>query len=297
MCLVDFYPAANTKNKIKRYDQQGGGPVPTALATLGKLGKSSLLISLVGEDRAGEYLIEELQRFFVDTQHIIKSNISPTSEAFIIVDERNGNRTVFLQQSGKDVQIKDQIDFSIVKNCKMVHLDGHDVPLSLDIAKAARKYGVRVSIDIGSDRFVPQELLELTDVAIVSQSFADAQLIKDDPAASARKLVEYGIKCGAVTCGRNGSYFANIKEDHYFPAFKVNVIDSTGAGDVFHGAALFAILENFSIKDIAVWASAAAALKCGKMGGKIGIPNKHDIIQFLDKKGQDIQFIRRKLTQ
>ena len=288
---VTRYPESNSKNIIKSHTLQGGGPVPTALAVLGTLGKSTRLIAKLDDDYQADFLVRELHDFHVETDYIVHDDNINTPEAFIMIDERNGDRTVLLNRCKEADLTPDDVPINVIKKCAFLHLDGHETEAALCAAQVAKEHGVLVSIDIGSDRFIPDELLQCVDVAIVSESFADAQLVKNNPLKSAEKLLSFGPKISGVTCGERGCYFANPGQFFYQPAFPVNVIDSTGAGDVFHGASLYALMNNFSLRHTAVFASATAALACTKIGGKSGIPSLDDIIRFLQKNNIDTDFI------
>ncbi len=282
LLTVPAFPNSNSKNKVRSYAQQGGGPVPTALSLLGALGKRTALITKVGNDTAAQALEHELQQFHVDTSCWVRSDSISTPQSFVIIDARNGDRTVLLSRPPETDLTPDELPFELIKNCKILHLDAHEAA-SLEAANVAKTHNVLVSVDIGSDRPLPAGLFEHVDIAIVSESFSRAQLEKN-PLKSCEKLLHFGVKIAAVTCGYRGSYCANSWEQFYQPAFQVKVVDTTGAGDAFHGAALFAILENFSLQQTAKFASAAAALACTKIGGKAGIPSLGDIQQLMQKE-------------
>lgn len=288
---MDEYPISNSKNVIKSHTQQGGGPVPTALSVLGKLGKSTSLIAKLDDDFQAEFLVKELQAFHVETNNIIHDEQISTPEAFIIIDERNGDRTILLNRQKEADLTPNDVPTDLIKNSTILHLDGRETEAALCAAQVAHENDVLVSIDIGSDRFVPEKLLESTDIAIVSESFADGQLVKNNPLKSAEKLLSFGPKIAGVTCGEHGSYFAAPGTSFFQPACPVSVVDSTGAGDVFHGAALFGILNQYTLQETALFASASAALACTKVGGKAGIPTLEEITEFLHRNNTDTDFI------
>jgi len=292
LILVDHYPETNSKNIARLVVKQGGGPVPTALAVLGKLGKKCAVITKTGIDAAEKVLKTELAEFHIDTTYIVSEAEIETPEAFIIIDEKSGDRTVILNRTKQTaLAIKDLPD-GLLQNCRLLHLDGHDQEANLYAAEKAKENGTAISIDIGSARKVDDALLDLSDYAIVSENYADEYLQRNNPAKSAAMLFNRGMTLAAVTCGEQGSYFASSDGVYHQSAFPVTVVDTTGAGDVFHGAALFGILENWAVPQIASFASAAASLACTKMGGKAGIPDLHEIDNFLMKRGIDSQFIK-----
>ncbi len=292
LIVVENYPKTNSKNVTQKYIKQGGGPVPTALATLGKLEKKCALVTKTGVNAAEKFLKAELTDFNVDTNFIITDPKIETPEAFIIIEEKSGNRTVILNRAEQTSLAARDLPESLLQNCRLVHLDGHDQGADLYAAEIAKRNGAAISIDIGSNRRVDQRLLQLIDYAIVSENYADEYLEKSNPEKSAKMLLDYGAVIGAVTSGDRGSYFASSNGVYYQPAFAVKAIDTTGAGDVFHGAALYGILENWRVDQVALFASAAAALACTKTGGKAGIPDLLQIKEFLTKLEIDTHFIK-----
>ncbi len=293
LITVENYPVSNSKNIITSHKRQGGGPVPTALAVLGALGKSTSLIAKLDQDYQAEFLIDELRQFNVNSDFVVQDKRVKTPEAFVIIDQQNGDRTVLLNRRKEADLTPADVPIDVIQNSSILHLDGQETEAAIFAARAAREHNVLVSIDIGSDRFIPKELLKYVDMAIVSESFAEAQLVKNNPLKSAEKLLCLGPKIAGVTCGDRGSYFASHSESFYQNAFPVDVVDSTGAGDVFHGAALFGILHDFSLKNTAQFAAAAAALSCTKVGGKTGIAALEENARFLQKNNINIDFLRR----
>lgn len=292
LILVDHYPATNSKNIARKYVKQGGGPVPTALAALGNLGKKCALITKIGVNTAGKFLKAELAEYKIDTHFIVTDAKIETPEAFIIIDEKSGDRTVILNRTQRMTLSPTDLSDTILQNCRLLHLDGHDQEANIDAAEKAKTNGAAISIDIGSNRKVDKRLLDLVDYAIVSEDWANAFLQANDPEKSAAMLLDFGVSLGAVTCGSRGSYFASSEGVYHQSSFAVNTVDTTGAGDVFHGAALYGILEEWSVEQIGSFASAAAALACTQVGGKAGIPDLLQIQEFLNKRRIDTHFIK-----
>lgn len=280
LLTVKHYPAPNSKHKVESHVQQGGGPVPTALSVLGILGKRTALISKVGRDMAGQTLIDELSTLQVDTSAMIIADIS-TPQSFIVIDSQTGERTVLLSRPAEAQVNAKELDVELIRQARCLHVDAHDVEATMRAVRVAKEQNVLVSVDIGSNRSLPPDFFEFVDIAIVSEDFANAQLEKNNSLKNAEKLVHWGATLAAVTCGANGSYVATATDAFFQPAFPVTPVDTTGAGDVFHGAALFAILEHYSVRQTAAFASAAAALACTRVGGKAGIPKFQDIQRFL----------------
>ena len=178
LLVTQHYPEPNTKNIVDHYVMQGGGPVPTALAVLGRLGVASSFISTVGDDEMADFLQHELEQFHVNCSALERHAERMTAESFIIIDQRNGDRTIFLNRNGSCISGIDENSVKHIQQAEMLHMDGRDIDLCIETAQLARRYNTQVSIDIGSDRPVPDKLLGLVDIAIVSETFAANQIEK-----------------------------------------------------------------------------------------------------------------------
>jgi len=293
LLTMEQYPASNSKNVVKSYAMHGGGPVPTALTVLGNFGKKCIVQSRVGADAMADFLAEELSDYNVSDKGLIRDDSVLTPESFIIIDERNGDRTIMLNQNGNARIFPQDVNEKWIKKAGILHLDGRDQKTAIAAAQIARQHNTLVSIDIGSNRPVSDELLKLTDIAIVSEDFTNAKFEKKS-LKSAQELLNYGMQIAAVTCGEDGSYWASSQECFHQPAFPVNVVDTTGAGDVFHGAALLGILEKYTLKETAAFASAVSAFVCCHVGGKAGMPNRDQVDAFLQNKNIDTNFLIRR---
>ncbi|MDZ7722044.1 MAG: PfkB family carbohydrate kinase [candidate division KSB1 bacterium] len=281
LLLTQHYPEPNTKNIVDHYVMQGGGPVPTALAVLGRLGIPGTFISTVGDDEMADFLQHELEQFHVDCSALERHPDRMTAESFVIIDQRNGDRTIFLNRNGSSISDLNEACINHIREAEILHIDGRDIDLCIETAQIARRHNTRVSIDIGSNRPIPEELLQWVDIAIVSETFSEHQIEKS-PLKSAKKLLDFGITTAAVTCGAQGSYWASREESFHQRAFPVPVVDTTGAGDVFHGASLYGIMNGYTLRKTAQFASAVSAIVCSHIGGKPGIPDLGQIEHFIN---------------
>jgi sugar/nucleoside kinase (ribokinase family) len=279
--IVERFPTQNTKTQIKALHTQSGGSIPLALRTMKVLGDQCRLIGKIGTDPAGDQIVDDLSGH-LDLSGLVRDSRIVTPSATVIVEQQSGERTIFIYRpTTVSIEI-DDIRPSDLHSARLVHLDGRDRDAQLQVARWAVEAGIPVSIDIGSDRPVDPALLKLVSVAIVSETWATRYLIPQDPASSSEKLLEYErMQIAAVTCGTSGSFWSSNIDQFFQPAYPVDVVDSTGAGDVFHGAFLHSWLKHVSVRDSARFASAAAALQCTRMGGKQGIPSRGDIETFI----------------
>ncbi len=291
LVVMDTYPKPNSKGRAKAIIRQGGGPVPTALATLARLGKRCALVTALGMDSHGRFLCQELEQFGVLTSYVTYLPSVDTPRAIILVDQSKGERTVLLAQDAACTLEHHYEAGQLLDQCRILHVDGHYPEAQIQAAERVHSQGGLVSLDIGSNRLVPNALLHYVDILVVSESYQQDGIIAGDPVKSLENLAKNHFKLIGITCGIRGSYIYFNNKIHYEQAFKVNTVDSTGAGDVYHGALLYGFMQGFSLEHMALFAAAAAARKCGQVGGKAGIPDLQQISQFLQNQNSNSDFL------
>jgi ribokinase len=276
--VVEGYPSLDDKVDSVSFSRQGGGPVPTALCTLSKLGVRSAFVGKCGNDHDGKMLRDDLKRFGVKTGKMILDPDSRTPRAFIIVERESGSRTVILDRTESSVLSPDELDTKFISGSDYLLIDGREPETSLAAAMLVKKAGGDVVIDAGSPRKNIGDLLPYVDHLVASNRFSVDFTQEVDPGKAALKLARMGFKSVVITSGHKGCVGATPDGELYQQdAFEVDVIDTTGAGDVFHGAYIYGITQEWELGRILEFASAAAALKCTRLGGRRGIPDLEDI--------------------
>ncbi len=275
--LVARYPQANEKTEALAYVVQAGGPVPTALATASSWGARCAYIGKVGNDADGDFVLQQLARFGVDTSMVVRAKRGFTPRAMIWVDQSTGQRSVVLNRPPRfGLTLKDVTRRQVLRG-RILHLDGRDTKVALAAIRWARRAGRMVVCDLGSLREESELLLQQVDYAVVSSTFVRQLFGECELAASAQRLLRLGPRVAVVTAGEQGCWWATREGLFHQPAFAVEVVDTTGAGDVFHGAFLFGLSRGWELARAMRWASAAAALKCRKLGGQAGIPTLAEV--------------------
>lgn len=283
--IVPHMPEMDTKLEIECFSRQGGGVTATAMVAAARLGARAAFIGAVGDDDLGEFTIRELEAEGVDTSHVVRAPGASSQFSFIMVHKPTGKRTILWTRSNVPPLDPAALDREFVKSCKVLHIDRHEVRAAIQAARWAHDAGAIVAMDAGTYAPDVGELLPLADVLIASQAFAAELTGVADPAQSVRTLL-MGRRIAGVTCGEKGSWFATSDGDAFHaPAFEVDVVDTTGAGDVFHGAFSFGLARRWDVRRCARFASAVAALKCTKLGGRAGIPTYTEVEQFLRTVG------------
>lgn len=288
LCALDYtfqvqnYPRLDDKIEADASSRQGGGPVPTALCTLSKLGVPVAFIGKCGQDAEGKALRDELRRFGVNTSGLILDADSRTPRAFVIVEKGNGKRTVILDRTETSALSADEFKFELIKKAKFLLIDGRELETALTAAMVMQKSGGEVILDVGSPRKNIGDILPHVDHLVVSNRFSIDFTQEVDPGNAALKLAHMGFKSVVITSGGKGCIGATA-DGLFFQqdAFDVDVVDTTGAGDVFHGGFVYGLTQGWELPAILKFASAAAAIKCTRLGGRRGIPDLAEVEDFL----------------
>jgi len=280
-CIVERFPGKDEKHVAVAGSIQGGGPVPTALCALTKLGGRASFIGKCGIDHEGELIRRELEQFGVETSGMIFDKGSVTPKAFIWVDSRDGARTVVLDRTKTaDMQIK-ELDTKLLQSCRYLLIDGRECASAIAAAKIAKAAGAEVILDAGSLRDNTDSLLNAVDYLVVSRTFSERYTNTDNPEQALKILGCKNFKSVVITLGADGAVWASMGKTGKQPGFQVEAVDTTGAGDVFHGAYIYGLCQNWEISAIVKFACAAAALKCRKPGGRLGIPTLAEVEEFI----------------
>jgi sulfofructose kinase len=272
MLLVPHFPAYGGKVPFSKELLSPGGQVASAMVTCAKLGLRAKYIGTVGDDERGEIQMQSLLGSGVDLTHVQRRVNCPNQSAYIIIDQSTGERTVFWNRPDCLAISPDQIDASQITCARMLHIDGHDTRAVEHAARLARENGIPVTVDVdtiypGFDRVLP-----LVDYLIASSEFPGRWTRIDDPRKALEALQrEYGMRVAAMTLGAHGALALADGKFHYSPGYVVHCVDTTGAGDVFHGAFCYAILDRMPLPDALDFSNALAALNCTALGARGGI--------------------------
>jgi sugar/nucleoside kinase (ribokinase family) len=280
LCTVPEYPRFNTKTRIQDYRMLGGGQTATAMTVCGRFGLRAAYLGKVGSDERGRFSRRSLEAEPLDLSGLITVEGAYNQYAIIIVDARSGERTILWD---RDPALRfDADDWGREKICagRVLHLDGHEVPASIRAARWAREAGIPVSLDSDTIREGYEALLENVDILISSESFP-ARLTGISSLEKALEKIagQYGCAVTGATLGREGSLVYCGGRFIRTPGHRVACADTTGAGDVFHGAFIYAMLQGWELEEVLSFANIAAALKCTKPGARAAIPGLPEVMQ------------------
>jgi sulfofructose kinase len=286
-CLMDHFPKPDDKTEATRLVHQGGAPVPTAFVALARWGKKTSFVGIAGDDEDGRFIREEMERFGVDTSKMILSKDTATKRAFVLIDTSAGTRNVILIREKPKPLPAYAASPDYFPQCRVFHTDGRETDVVLKAMKLARRRGAQTVIDAGNPRERMDEVFAATDHFVASHDFArDYYGARVKPEAAVLKMLEKGPKVAIVTLAEDGCVGATKKGEK----FRVrghrkagHVIDTTGAGDVFHGGYIYGVLQDWPAERCAAYANAAAFLSCGAVGARDGIPKLREVLALMKK--------------
>lgn len=278
--IADEYPPPiDEKTHMSRFTKQGGGPVATALVALSRLGATAAFVGKVGDDDTGDFIKRQLAEENVDISQVVVEPGALSCISFILVDGATGSRTIFWSSDVSPLRVS-EVDRDFIVDARILHLDGLQMEAGLAAARWAKEAGVTVVLDGDVITDGIGELVGLTDVLITSQNFAEVFTGLDDLEKAMHKMRLQGPEIVGITLGDDGCIFSWENNIHREPAFAVNVVDTTGAGDVYHGAFIYGMLRDWPLEKRARFANAVAAMKCRKLGGRAGIPTLDEVMAF-----------------
>ena len=267
---VDHHPSVDEKMVASNFIECGGGPAANAAVMVAKLGLKSAFSGYLGDDNQGESHYQEFKKYDVDTQLIIRG-IAPTPISTVLA-KPNGERALVNYKGETKPLPEGTIDFSKT-NAKVVLFDGHQPHESIELLKHLTGKETLTLLDAGSVHEGTLLLMDKVDYLVCSEKFA----IQYSPSIEkALDVLAELAPAVVITLGKNGLVWRRGQESGRLKAYNVNVVDSTGAGDAFHGAFATALALGKSWLDCLEYASAAGALCCGKMGARLGLPSHAD---------------------
>lgn len=293
-CCVDFVaqmarmPKTDCCVPLQGTSWQGGGKVATALAALGRLGMQADMISAVGDDPYGRFCMEDFRRNGVDVGHMIVVKGAQTDFCIALAESETQGRSFIGRFGGLPPLTAENLDMRHIAGADYLHLEAIDACTLAAIA-CVHENGGRVVID--ADRYRPEIEANLSqiDIFIGSEYYfagmfpqAHPQELKDYEPYLLR-IAENGPEIAVITLGARGCVGVDAQGFFSVPAFhNVKILDTTGAGDVFHGGYIFAHAKGIDAREAARFASAVSAIKCTSPGGRSGIPTEKAVERFLE---------------
>ncbi|MBI3850356.1 MAG: permease [Verrucomicrobia bacterium] len=286
---VPAWPPADVKTRVLQRERHCGGLTATALVAASRLGARCVYAGVLGDDENSRYVLDCLSREGVDVSQAIRRKVARPVQSVIVVDERRKTRNIFFQTDGVAGASDKSPSRGVILSARVLFVDNFGIQGMIRAARIARAAGIPVVADFehaDAPRF--GELLALVDHLILSEAFACKFTGTVSPAVAVSRLWNERRRVVSVTCGVKGCFYLDQSGElpKHAPAFQVKAQDTTGCGDVFHGAYAMALARGMELSERIRFASAAAALKATGRGGQDGIPTLTLVKRFLKQQSQ-----------
>jgi sulfofructose kinase len=278
LCVVSEFPERDTKPRVDGFARAPGGQAASAMVLLSRLGLRTKYVGKVGGDEIGAFSLKSIQSEGVDTTDVIPVAGVTNQIAMVIVDSANAERTILWHRPPEIATLPSEITPEKVATGRILLVDGHDAPAAARAAALAKERGIPVVLDAESIKEGTEDVVRNTDVLIASRGFPRRFTGASHLDAAFDAIRELGPRVVGVTLGglgalvmvADGSVWAS-------PGYDVDVVDTTGAGDTFHGAFVYGLLAGWSVERTLDFSNAAAALCCTELGARGGARSIDDV--------------------
>ena len=280
---LDSLPKEGGKYFAHNYLEVGGGPAATAAATIAKLGGQVEFWGRVGDGKIGDRIIDELNSYGVNTEYVKRIPRAQSSIPAVLVDKHGERLIINRPTPGLDPD-PSWLPLERIASQNGVLADSRWIEGAELVFETAKATGIPALLDADStpDHQI-SKLVKLASHVAFSESGLKAMDAGKDVKAALRQVNKDYKSWVCVTQGSKGTFWLDQNQLKSQPAYLVDVVDTLGAGDVFHGALIYALAEGFTIPEAIKFSSATAALKCTQLGGRAGIPNR-EVVDNLIKR-------------
>lgn len=287
LLYVDHYPSCEEKVRVRARIRQSGGVTGTALVAAARLGARCAYAGQLGDDPLSDFLRETFTREGIDLSGVDRRHRRVPIHSIIIVDESAGTRTILFEKDESAYEGEDWPPEDLLRSCRVLFLDHDFSERGVRAARVARGLGVPVVADFERDE-APRfgDLLELADHLIIKENFARRITGLEEPWRAVSSLWREG-RTVVVTCGANGYWWMDREaacEPRLGAAYPVEVVDTTGCGDVFHGAYAACLARGMAVEERLRTAAASAAIKAMHRGGQSGAPDWDEVMGFRGRR-------------
>ena len=278
---VEHFPPTNSRTHAHSYRTQGGGPAATAAVTAARLGAQVALVALHGDDANGQAALAELERYGVDCSQL---RVIPGAASWVsaVLVAPNGERYIFPYRGAGLIDSAEGLSSTLLDGASCLLCDGRHPAMSRALLGAARKRGIPTVGDWSNTRH--WELTRYIDYLLVSEECAAEILGRNEPEAALARLRQFPEQLVGVTLGERGFIYQHGTAVRHLPALPVEVVDTNGAGDAFHGAYAYAVAHSWDDLECARFASVTAALKCRAVSRE-GLPTRAEVMELLRVAG------------
>ncbi len=289
ICTVDHLlkiprmPNSGGNAYAEEYLHQAGGLVASALVAAQRLGARTKVIARLGEDEDGEYIRDDLNREGVNTSGLRVEAGSKTHISIVLVESEINERSFVARWATGSPIAPPEFTEQDITSAKILFIDNVTEGTNQAV-EWARSAGMTVVMDPSPSAEGLREFLPMVDVPIVPEVFAQKWMPNHPPEDTAKSLVDLGAKIAVVTLGEQGAVVCTPEDGiSKYSAYPVDVVDTTGAGDAYHGAFMVGLIEEWDVPKIARFASAVGSLNCRHLGGRTGLPTRDEVEAFIAK--------------
>ena len=288
LTVVAEFPRTNSKQRLQHFARLPGGQTATAVAVCARLGWRASYLGRFGSDELGGLSRDSLDREGVHTGSAHTVPGARNQFAVVLVDAQSGERTVLWDRDPALTMKPSEVVRDTIVAGRVLLVDCHETAAATEAARHARSVGIPTVLDV--EKVLPgiAELLRLTDAIIAAEAFPAELTGYDAPGRALEAMAEeFGAPLVAVTLGSEGSLARCHGREIRTPALRVNCVDSTGAGDAFHGGfAAACLLGELDLEDVLGYANAVAALNCRALGARGGMPTRDEVARLLDARAR-----------
>jgi sulfofructose kinase len=286
LLYVSSFPVPDTKMQVLRTERQGGGLTATALVAAARLGARCGYAGVMGHDEISSFVEQDLAREGIDISLVVRRDDAQPIHAIIIVDQTAHTRTILFSANGRAGADDILPPADVIRASRVLFIDDYGAVGNVRAARIARDAGIPVVADFEHPEWPSfAEVFPLVNHLILSARVALRVTGAPNAEQAVRELWTPDREVVAVTCGVDGCWYQDADQiPHHQEAFPVDVVDTTGCGDVFHGAYAWALVQGLPLPERIRIASAAAALKATQSGGRRGIPNREQVERFLESE-------------
>jgi sugar/nucleoside kinase (ribokinase family) len=282
--LLPGYPqpfGSFAKMRIQKQEILCGGQTATAMCACARLGLRAKYTGVTGTDDNGRRVRRELEQRGIDLADVIIRD-AQNQFAVILVDETNGDRIVLWDRDERLMMRDRELPTEAIASTRVLHVDDVDQGAAIRAAHVAREHGVAVTSDIDRLTERTRELVDAVSIPIFAEHVPTRLTEINDQEEALRNLRQPHHRVLCVTLGEQGAMALDASGLHYVPAFEVNALDTTGAGDVFRAGFIYALLRGWATEEILRFANAAAAVSCTRLGALGGIPALEEVEELVN---------------
>ena len=293
LILLPEYPREDTKLAAESIRVAGGGPAATGLVAAAKLGETvgvvTEFIGSVADDERGKFLLDDFRRRGVGIDNITVEKDCESFCSFVMLSAETKTRTCVFHRGSKPPLELNASQLGAVKSADILMVDGNELDAAIDGARAIHSVGGKVLYDAGGLYKGIERLLPEVDILIPSEEYALGFTGCDNADDAAKRLYEqFSPEVVVITQGKRGGIVYAGDEIMSYPIIDTVVVDSNGAGDVFHGAYAFALTQGYDYYKCALFASATSSLKCTRVGARDAVPTLNEVKNILKENGYEL---------